>query len=47
MKIKLQIIGGNLKRRNILVTKNENVRPILTRIRQTIFDILTLFVNTI
>lgn len=40
MKIKLQIIGGYLKRRNIEVTKNENVRPILTRVRQTIFDVL-------
>lgn len=45
MKIKLQIIGGSLKRRNIEVTKNENVRPILTRIRQTIFDILYNYID--
>jgi 16S rRNA (guanine966-N2)-methyltransferase len=45
MKIKLQIIGGALKRRNILITKNDNVRPILTRIRQTIFDILYNYID--
>jgi 16S rRNA (guanine966-N2)-methyltransferase len=45
MKIKLQIIGGSLKRRNIEITKNENVRPILTRIRQTIFDVLYNYID--
>ena len=45
MKIKLQIVAGYLKRRNIEVTKNDNVRPILTRVRQTIFDILYNYID--
>lgn len=40
MKIKLKIISGYLKRHSIEITKNENLRPVLTRVRQTIFDIL-------
>lgn len=40
MKVKLQVIHGNLKRRYIQITKNDNLRPVLTRVRQIIFDIL-------
>lgn len=40
MKIKLKIISGHLKRHFLEITKNTTLRPVLTRVRQTIFDIL-------
>lgn len=45
MEIKLQILSGKFKRRNIKVKKNDGVRPVLTRIRQTIFDILYNYID--
>jgi 16S rRNA (guanine966-N2)-methyltransferase len=45
MEIKLQILSGYLKRRNIKIKKNSEVRPVLTRIRQTIFDILYNYID--
>jgi 16S rRNA (guanine966-N2)-methyltransferase len=40
MRIKLPIIAGSLKRRSIEIKKDENLRPVMTRVRQTMFDIL-------
>jgi 16S rRNA (guanine966-N2)-methyltransferase len=45
MEIKLQILSGYLKKRNIKVKKNDGVRPVLTRIRQIIFDILYNYID--
>lgn len=40
MRVKLQIISGRLRRRYLFITKNPELRPVLTRVRQTTFDIL-------
>lgn len=40
MRIKLKIINGFLKNRNIFITKNTETRPVMNRVRQNVFDIL-------
>jgi 16S rRNA (guanine966-N2)-methyltransferase len=45
MRIKLKIISGSMRGRIINITKKDNLRPVLTRVRQTIFDILFNYIN--
>lgn len=40
MKISLTVISGSLKSRKVQITKNTDLRPMLTRARSTIFNIL-------
>lgn len=45
VKIKLPIISGQLKSRRIEITKDPSLRPMLTRARCTMFDILFNFLS--